>query len=59
MVKKSRVFAPEIPFQPSLMFESKAGTYPSGALGPWPSLQHYYSLERPAKYKHSSLFGHL
>jgi hypothetical protein len=59
MAKKSRVFFPEKLFQPSLMFVSKAGAYLSGAFEPWPSLQHYYSLERPAKEKHSSLFGHL
>jgi len=57
------VFVPGKPFQPSLMFVSKAGAYLNEAplrcstLGCAPSLthQHETKLERPARDKHSSL----
>jgi hypothetical protein len=45
------------PFQPSLIFESKAGAYPSGLLWDRPVANTKIRLERLARCKRSSLFS--
>jgi hypothetical protein len=57
------MFVPGKPFQPSVMFVSKTGSYPSevpfkcSTLGLAPGLthKHYTRLEKLARDKHSSL----
>ncbi len=50
------MFVPGKPFQPSVMFASKAGVYPcEGALLSGLTLKHQTKLERPGRDKHTSL----
>jgi hypothetical protein len=50
------VFVPGRPFQPSLMFTSRAGSYLSGT-PPGLTLKRYTTVERHGRDKHSSLLG--
>jgi hypothetical protein len=59
VIYKARVFVPNKPLQPRIMFVSKARAYPTfhvlyTRIGSWPCPQHKTRLEKPARDKHIS-----